>query len=487
MNRFWISWVQGALVLTLFTGSLTAQEPSQQPQLPAESTDIAAPAVQPEVVPEKNQELQAREHEVADLRNKLSEAGQDRESLQTQLRDLRQRLAQARQQSESLGNQLEALRQEGYGILPSNFSAAELKWLTDTTAVVEATLNRGGIVMAKLYSLAGGGRSPQLQSQVSDYQSTHRFRFPDLSPTGDYEVELVVLNLANKETNVRANATTHPSDLRFRMHSTPSAPTVTATTAIAADHVDVTLTASEDVHLRVVCMKHLPDRATPVEAGVEGGDLLQDEYGPPRGGVRLTKGEARRLTFKTDPATEYSIQWTGYAAATGREVPKPLSDFQKFATLALPIPLDFRGGFGFILTPTKVELRWQATRKPTAARVEMKINEIEYRVVNALEQSIAEDAITVSLGASALAQVEQQADQDKQKSLQLRAVMEDENQNKITADFEIAVRLDPQEEGLSPQQKAGVTKVLEVATQGKGKIDWREIAKTGVPLILSFL
>ncbi len=485
MIRSRISSMLVIFALILFSGPTTAQEPAQQEQSPAAAKET--PAAQTEGVAASDQGAVVPDHEVADLRAKLLESQQERESLQAQLREIRQRLAQTRQQSEALGNQLDALRQEGYGILPSNFSAARLTWLTDSTAVIEATLNRGGIVMARLYSLAGGGRSPQLDSKTSDYAVTHRFSFTDLSPRSDYEVELIVLNFANKETNVRANATTHPSDLRFHTHDTPSAPIVTAVTTPAADHIDVVLSASEDVYLRVACMKHYRDRVTPAEVGVEGSDLARDEYGPPRGGVRLAKNETRRLTFITEPATEYSIQWSGYAEETGREVPKPLNDFQKFFTPSLPIPLQFRGGFGFVVTPTKVELRWQATRKPAAARVELRISETEYQVVSALKQSISDDAITISVGANALAQLEQETDKGKQRSLQLRAIMEDENQKPITADFEIGVRLDPQEKGLSPEQKSGVTKVLEVATQGKGKVDWREIAKTGLPLLMSFL
>jgi hypothetical protein len=454
----------------------TTPQSSTQPPVPGA---VSTPA-QNEPAPAP--QIQTQNHETVDLQNQLIDAQQDREALKSQLRETRQKLAQTRQQSESFVNQLEALRQEGYGALPSNFSSAKPVWLTDSTAVIEATLNRGGIVSAKLYSLAGGSRSPQLESHVSDYQATHRFKFSDLSPKSDYEVELVVLNFSNKETTVRANATTHPSDLKFRTHETPSAPIISATQVPVADHVDVVLTTNEDVLLRVSCMRHYHDKATPIESSVEGNDLARDDSGIPHGGIRLIKDEPHHLIFKTEPGSEYSIQWTGYAASTGKEVPKPINDFSKFSTPALPIPLAFKGSFGLTVSPTKVDLNWAATRKPNSARVEVKVSDTEYRVIQSIGENISENSITVSVDAASLAQLKQGKD-----ALQLKAIMEVEGQDPVMAEFKISVRLNPEEKGLSPDQREGVSKVAEAAAKGRGKIDWREIAKTGLPLIVSFL
>jgi hypothetical protein len=364
--------------------------------------------------------------------------------------------------------------------LADNFERVTREWVSDQAVVLTLKLNKGSGLRVKLYDKANRA---SYQIITRDYGVTHTVRFKELQPDHDYEAEAVVLDWGGNETNIRANAEKYPSSLNIHTEAAADVPSLQVTSDPPTYNSTVYhFRSTSPLLIRVHCRKLNPKTLAQTDCGNEGVPLGEDDLYRQTGGVSVTPNVDVPVAFSLEPNSEYTVTWEARTQANGTVLPKPPNDFPRFKTPEEPPKFDFSDGFTITISPAIVTLEWSATLPPDTASGDLEVNNNVRQITNATK--ISGNKVQVEIPTAVLEAL-LPAVTAKREPLRLRANMTRGGITK-TASFSVSLALSATQEVLSSKQKEAVQQLGDIAKKGKGKIKWEELAKVGLPLLLSF-
>lgn len=409
---------------------------------------------------------------------------QSRQDLVKQLNILQEKLTYAEAANKEL--KLSLSRRDGafHASLASSFDLVQRDWLSDRAAVFTFRLNRGSMLRVRLLDLP---QRTVVHETNLDYGSTHHVQFSPLFADHSYEVEAVVLDWSGEPTSTIAKASGYPTSLSFRTAPALPVPALTVLPPVVTyNGVVLSFSSTSDLLLRVHCKELSSVSSLTTPCGDQGGSFGHDEAFKPTGGVPLASSAGLfKVAFPLKPATEYQIEWEAITQVTGESLPAPSPGFPKFTTPASPAPFDFANGFALTISPKNVEVSWSATLEPADARVELELGGESRQLTGA--KKIEGTKVTVEVPTAGL-QAMLPSGAQKREPLRIKAVMTSKDHQEKVASFAVAIEIPASASSkVSPDQREAVDDVRNVATKGKGKVTWDEIAKLGLPLLLNFI
>lgn len=399
-------------------------------------------------------------------------------SLVLQLRQAQDALQTAKEEIETLRVQLKKTTPP-----PPDYITAQRVWLTDDVVAFRAKTNRPGDVRAKLF-LKGGSAPIEMKKSVAN--KDHLFKFT-INRGQDYEVRLAIMD-GGKERSILgpdkedALIFTSPEDI--------AAPKIIVHNIPFSDHVEVRVTSTEPVLLHLACYRRAPDGTGEEKIDEKGGEIKYDGTGKPEGGVPLVANQEQIFTFlNLIPEKKYVIRWQALGAATGKKAldPDPKEGFPEFTT---PRVFSFSeaDGLTVVLSPSALTVSWSATDEPDSAALWLFTTAGSLKAV-ATKAVIQANRISFSVPLEQINGVILPADPRelvKAPPLRIKATMKRglmDSEASVAVAFEIPGRESKQLIADKDKQDA-IDSFSHAMSKNQGRIDWSELVKIGLPLIL---
>ncbi len=383
-----------------------------------------------------------------------------------------------------LESQIENLREvlKGYTEkLPSQINRNDRN-ICDDEAFFEFETNRMGSILVKLE------QGNNIVEKKSDFKTMHVVKFENLLPNQSYRIRAFIIDWnGNPLTDPGSNNPRIFYQEDFQTINQVAPPHIIELSSRTSENsIALSINPSQRSLIEIECFEcgYLSGGIEEFRPIAKVGEIRRDDLGRPSGNFYGTGifSEFRFENLKPDQRYKFAIKLMN---EKGKESTGEGSN-RVFATAPGSINFDFEGPINIQLGVLNYKISWQATVAPRSARFTASSD--DGQILVARTGTITDRDIEVNLDLNAIENFMRSCGVQKPKYI---VSMEDRNGSIKHFDFKLEYKIPTANEinssTLSSNKKESLRRVLGARQNPDHRIKWRDLAATGLELLLTIL